>query len=90
MEKKDSINPPGKLNTRRKRGKGLLHKRESAKEFAARTKIKYAICMDPLLEGNRLREGELSELCCKNTHESVTNFKCMSSEAVDQHLYLAT
>ena len=34
------------------RGKGLLHKKESVKEFAVRTKIKYASCLDPLLEGD--------------------------------------
>ena len=57
------------------------------KEFAVRTKIKYASCMDPLLEGDRLKDGELSELCCKDTHEVITNFREMSSEAIDQHLY---
>ena len=53
MGKKDTINDPSrKPTTHRKRGKGLLHKKESVKEFAVRTKIKYASCMDPLLEGD--------------------------------------
>ena len=88
MGKRDAANdPPGKPTIHRRRGKGLLHKKESVKEFAVRTKIKYASCMDPLLEGDRLKDGELSELCCKNTHESITNFKHMTPEAIDQHLY---
>ena len=32
-------------------------------------------------------DGELLELCCKDTHEAITNFREMSSEAIDQHLY---
>ena len=87
MGKKDTINDPSGKTTHRKRGKGLLHKKESVKEFAARTKIKYANCMDPLLEGDRLKDGELSELCSKDTHEVNTNFRDMSSEAIDHHLY---
>ena len=88
MRKRDTTNDPsGKPTTHRKRGKGLLHKKESVKEFAVRTKIKYASCMDPLLEGDRLKDRELSELCCINTHEAITNFREMSSEAIDQHLY---
>ena len=43
---------PEKPTIHRRRGKGLLHKKESVKEFAVRTKIKYASCMDPLLEGD--------------------------------------
>ena len=57
-----------------------------AKEFAVRTKIKYASCMDPLLEGDRPKDGELLELCCKDTHEAITNFREMSSDTIDQHL----
>ena len=53
MDKKDTTNNlSGKSIAHRKRGKGLLHKRESVKEFAVRTTIKYASCMDPLLEGD--------------------------------------
>ena len=53
MDKIDTTNnPSGKSIAHRKRGKGLLHKRESAEEFAVRTKIKYTSCMDPLLEGD--------------------------------------
>ena len=88
MGKRDAANdPPRKSTIHRRRGKGLLHKKESVKEFAVRTKIKYASCMDPLLEGDRLKDGELSELCCKNTHESITNFKHITPEAINQHLY---
>ena len=88
MGKKDTTNDPsGKPTTHRKREKGLLHKKESVKEFAVRTKIKYASCMDPLLEGDQLKDGELSELCCKDTHKAITNFREMSSEAIGQHLY---
>ena len=88
MGKRDAANdPPGKPTIHRRRGKGLLHKKESVKEFAVRTKIKYASCMDPLLEGDQLKDGELSELCCKNTHESIAIFKHMTPEAIDQHLY---
>ena len=77
---------PGKPPT----GKGekdYYKKKESVKEFAVRIKIKYANCMDPLLEGDHLKDGELSELCCKDTHEVNINFREMSSEAIDQHLY---
>ena len=49
-------------------GKGLVPKSESSKDFAVRTKIKYAKCMDPLLEGNKLQPGELENLCCTSTH----------------------
>ena len=88
MDKQDISNTQsGKSIALRKKGKGLLHKRESAKEFAVRTKIKYASCMDPLLEGDRLREGELHDLCCKDMHKVVTNFREMSSGTIDQHLY---
>ena len=88
MGKRDAANdPPGKPTIHRRRGKGLLHKKESVKEFTVRTKIKYASCMDPLLEGDRLKDGKLSELCCKNTYESITNFNHMTPEAIDQHLY---
>ena len=53
MGKRDAANdPPRKPTIHRRRSKGLLHKKESVKEFAVRTKIKYASCMDPLLEGD--------------------------------------
>ena len=88
MGKRDATkDPPGKPTIHRKRGKRLLHKKESVKEFTVKTKIKYASCMDQLLEGDRLKDGELSELCCKNTREPITNFTQMTSEAIDQHLY---
>ena len=47
----------------KKGGKGLLPKYESIKEFTAQTKIKYAKCMNPLLEGDCLKPGELEQLC---------------------------
>ena len=75
---------PGKPSGHRRRGKGLLHKKESAKEFSVRTKIS---CMDLLLEGDKLKDGELSDLCCKTTHEPITDFKHMTPETIDQHLY---
>ena len=67
-------------------GKGLLPKSESSKEFAVRTKIKYANCMDPLLEGDKLQPGELETLCCVATHECVTDFSLMSEKDKDAHL----
>ena len=76
-----------KLSGVKKGGKGLLQKRESIKEFAVRTKVKYASCMDLLLEGDQLKDGELNNLCCINTHEQITNFDSTSSKNKDQHLY---
>ena len=87
MGKRDATTHPGNQLPTGKEVKDYYIKKESVKEFAVRTKIKYASCMDPLLEGDRLKDGELSELCCKNTHEPITNFKQMTSEAIDQHLY---
>ena len=53
MGKRDAAkDSPRKPTIHRRRGKGLLHKKESVKEFAVRTKIKYVSCMDLLLEGD--------------------------------------
>ena len=43
--------------------------------------------MDPLLKGDQLKDSELNNLCCINTHEPITNFDSMSSKNKDQHLY---
>ena len=48
------------LKCLKKRGKGLINKAESMKEFATQTHIKYATCMDLLLEGDRLKPGEIN------------------------------
>ena len=49
MDKQDISNTQsGKSIALRKKGKGLLHKRESAKEFAVRTKIKICKLYGPL------------------------------------------
>ena len=88
MKKSSASEGSGKkLSGVKKGGKGLLPKSESIKEFAVRTKVKYASCMDPLLEGDRLKDGELNNLCCINTHEPITNFDSMHSKNKDQHLY---
>ena len=62
----------------KKHGNGLLNKEESRKEFATASNIKYSSCMDPLLEGDRLKPGKLSELCCIGDYEAVTNFDSMT------------
>ena len=46
----------------KRKGKGLLSKTESKKEFTIWTKVDYAKCMDPLLEGDKLKPGEVNEL----------------------------
>ena len=71
----------------KKRGKGLLNKAESIKEFATHTSIKYASCMDPLLEGDRLKLGEIDNLCYSNDHEARTDFGSMSDKKKDEHIY---
>ena len=75
------------LKMSRKRGKGLLNKAESIKEFATHTSIKYATCMDPLLVGDRLKPGEIDNLCCSDNYEAVTNFGSMSDKEKDEHIY---
>ena len=71
----------------KKRGKGLLNKEESKKEFATSCPIKYTSCMDPLLEGDHLRPGELRELCCANEYAPITNFENMNEREKDSHIY---
>ena len=52
----------------KRKGKELLSKTESKKEFSIWTKVDYAKCMNPLLEGDKLRPGEVNELCCQDKH----------------------
>ena len=71
----------------KKCGKGLLNKEELRKEFATTSNIKYLSCMDPLLEGDWLRPGEMRELCCINDYEPATNFDAMTEQEKDSHVY---
>ena len=71
----------------KKRGKGLLNKAESMKEFATQTHVKYAACMDLLLEGDRLKLGEINNLCCMDDYEAITDFSSMSDKEKDEHIY---
>ena len=71
----------------KRKGKGLLSKAESKKEFAVCTKILYIKCMDPLLERDKLKPGELNELCCWDKYKAVSNFKSISEWDKDEHLY---
>ena len=71
----------------KKRGKGLLNKAESMKEFATQTHIKYVSCMDLLLEGDRLKLGEINNLCCRDDYEAITDFVLMSDKEKDEHIY---
>ena len=71
----------------KKRGKGLLNKEESKKEFASASDIKYSSCMDPLLEGDKLKLVELNMLCCLKDYEMVTNFNSMTVQEKDGHIY---
>ena len=88
MKKSSALEGSGKkLSGVKIGGKGLLQKSESIKEFAVRTKVKYASYMDPLLESDRLKDGELNNLCCIDIHEPITNFDSVSSKNKDQHLY---
>ena len=43
--------------------------------------------MDPLLEGDRLKPGEIDNLCCSDDYEAVTDFGCMSDKEKDEHIY---
>ena len=76
------------LQCLKKRGKGLLNKAESMKEFATQTCVKYAACMDPLLEGDRLKPGEINNLCCMDDYEAITDFSSMSDKEKDEHIYV--
>ena len=71
----------------KKRGKGLLNKAESIKEFATYTNIKYVTCMDPLLEGDRLKLCEIDNQCCSDDYEAITDFRSTSDKEKDEHIY---
>ena len=57
------------------------------KEFATQTHIKYATCMDPLLEGDRLKLGEINNLCRRDDYEAITGFGSMSDKEKEEHIY---
>ena len=57
------------------------------KEFATQTRIKYVTCIDPLLEGDRLKPGEINNLCCSDDYEAITVFGSMSDKEKDEHIY---
>ena len=57
------------------------------KEFATQTHIKYATCMDLLLEGDRLQPCEINNLCCSDDYEAITDFGSMSDKEKDEHIY---
>ena len=70
-----------------KKGKGLLNKEESKKEFGSGSSVKYSVCMDPLLEGDKLKPGELNTLTCMKDFEAVTDFTSMTEKEKDGHIY---
>ena len=71
----------------KKKGKGLLNKEESKKEFGSGSSVKYSVCMDPLLEGDKLKPGELNTLTCMKDFEAVTDFTSMTEKEKDGHIY---
>ena len=75
-----------KSGVAKKGGKGLLPKYESIKEFIVQTKVKYRKCMDPLLECDHLKPGELEKLCWNSTDEPVTDFDKIMKREKGQHL----
>ena len=72
----------------KKKRKGLLNKEESKKEFASSSSVKYSVCMDPLLEGDKLKPGELNMLSCMKDFEAVTDFDSMTEKEKDGHIYM--
>ena len=72
----------------KKRGKGLLNKAESMKEFATQTRVKYAASMDLLLDGDKLKLGEINNLCSMDDYEAITDFGSMSDKEKDEHIYV--
>ena len=71
----------------KKGGKGLLNKAESMKEFATQIHVKYVACMDPLLEGDRLKLDEINHQCCMDDYEAITDLSSMSDKEKDEHIY---
>ena len=72
----------------KRKGKGLLNKEESKKEFGSGSSVKYSVCMDPLLEGDKLKPGELNMLMCMKDFEAVTDFTSMTEKEKDGHIYI--
>ena len=73
----------------KKKGKGLLNKEESKKEFASSLSVKYSACMDPLLGGgDKLKPGRLNMLSCMKDFEVVTDFDSMTEKEKDGHIYM--
>ena len=72
----------------KKRGKGLLNKEESKKEFGSGLSVKYSACLDPLLEEDKLKPGELNTLSCMKDFEVVTDFDSMTEKEKDGHIYV--
>ena len=75
-------------NISKRKGKGLLNKEESRKEFGSGSSVKYSVCMDPLLEGDKLKLGELNTLTCMKDFEAVTDFTSMTEKEKDGHIYM--
>ena len=71
----------------KRKGKGLLNKEESKKEFGSGSSVKYSACMDPLLEGDKLKPGELNTLTCMKEFEAVTDFTSMTEKEKDGHIH---
>ena len=72
----------------KRKGKGLLNKEESKKEFGSGSSVKYSACMDPLLEGDKLKPSELNTLMCMKDFEAVTDFTSMIEKEKDKHIYV--
>ena len=70
----------------KRKGKGLLNKEESKKEFESGSSVKYSTCMDPLLEGDKLKPSELNTLMCMKDFEAVTDFTSMTEKEKDGHI----
>ena len=72
----------------KKKGKGLLNKEDSKKEFASGSSVKYSACMGLLLEGDKFKPGELNMLSCMKDFEVVTDFDSMTEKEKDGHIYI--
>ena len=64
-----------------------MNKEESKKEFASGSSVKYSVCMDPHLEGDKLKPGELNTLSRMKDFEAVTDFDLMTEKEKDGHIY---
>ena len=72
----------------KRKGKSLLNKEESKKEFGSGSSVKNSVCMDPLLEGDKLKPRELNTLTCMKEFEAVTDFTSMTEKEKDRHIYI--